>query len=291
MEVSLSALFRKNAADLSGGFYTRGDIVRLENRSQYNDLSATEEQASLGMGIVQAVLAALSQHINSFTWGEQGRIGKATFYSTSKWPKTYEFSWDERDEASPCYGGFANGLTYQLVLLHLITSYLDGVYRASEGRREVVLRWYDLVRTCDTYYDRASEEGWTKDQIVAACFRQSIRPHIERVSDALWFSMRYQLPDKKLDRTVRLQASEVLGPADLPLLRMRSSGRALLKAPKQRPGEPGLLGKVPQRNRERRLEGALVLDERTIARFQEERGKRIEVEPPRWELPGEDVCF
>ncbi len=292
-EVSLSALFRKSAADLSGGYYTRGDFVRVENRSQYNDLSAMEP-ASLGMGIVQAVLAALSLHIDSFAWGEQGRIGKATFYSTSKRPKfryTYEFSWDERDEASPYYGGFVNGLTYQLVMLHLITSYLDGVYRASEGRREVLQRWYDLVRMCDTFYDRDSEGGWTEDQIAAACLNQSIQPHIERVSDALWFSMRYQLPDKKLDRTVRLRESEVLGTADLPLLRMNRPGRALLIAPKQGSGEPGILDNVPQRSRERRLEGELVLDERTMSRFKGERGKRIEVEPPLWGLPGEDECF
>jgi hypothetical protein len=292
-EVSLLPLFRKSAADLSRGYYTRGDLVRVENRSQYNALSAMEP-ASLGMGIVQAVLAVLSLHIDSFAWGEQGRIGKAAFYSTSKRPKsfyTYEFSWDERDETSPYYGGFANGLTYQLVMLHLITSYLDGMYQASEGRREVLQRWYDLVRVCDAFYDRDSEGGWSEDQIVAACLNQSIQPHIERVSDALWFSMRYQLPDKRLDRTVRLRESDVLGTADLSQIGMNRPGRALLIIPKPELDVPGILDGVPQKSRERRLEGELVFDKQTMSRFQGERGKRIEVELPLWELPGENECF
>ncbi len=60
--VSLSALFGKREAELSGGFYRRGAVVRLANRSRYNTLPASETP-SLGMGMVQAVLAVLTMHV------------------------------------------------------------------------------------------------------------------------------------------------------------------------------------------------------------------------------------
>lgn len=228
-EVSLSALFRKNSAALSGGYYTRADIVRVENRSKYNPLSATET-SSLSMGIVQAVLAVLSLHVESFAWDEQGRIGKATLYSTSKRPKSlylYEFSWDERDPAFPLYGGFAKGLTYQVVMLHLITSFLDARYRASEGRMEVVRCWNALLSTLDAEYARENDGGWSENQIGRACFNQNIQPYIERVSDALWFSMRYQLPEKNMGRSVLLSEVAVLGSRDFLRLDMKGTGRIL----------------------------------------------------------------
>jgi len=289
-EVSLSALFRKKSADLSGGYYTRSSTVRKENRSQYNELSATET-ASLGMGIVQAVLAVLSLHVESFTWGEQGRIGQATLYSTSKRPKssyTYEFSWDERDPAFPMYGGLANGLTYQLVMLHLITSFLDARYRASEGRMEVFRCWNALVSALGAAYERDNEGGWSEDKIGRACFNQDIQPHIERVSDALWFSMRYQLPEKNMGRTVLLSEVPVLGSRDVLLLDLSFPGRFLL-APEQE--NPLPLSPPTRASRQNRLSGELLFDEQPLSRFRGERGKRLEVNPESWELPGEEEFF
>ena len=219
--VSLSALFGKREAELSSGFYRRGAVVRLANRSRYNTLAASETP-SLGMGMVQAVLAVLTIHVASFAWDAQGQVGSAVLYSTSKRPKnqyTYQFSWDERDPENPLYGGFEKGLTYQLVVLHIITCCLGGVYQRSERCSEVVERWFELVRACDAGYPRTSEGGWSERVIEAACRDPRIQPFIERMCDALWFAMcpiaKKKTNDTMPTRPLFLDEEMALPPSDL----------------------------------------------------------------------------
>src|SRR5207237_5312974 len=103
----VSVLFRKKNAELSRGYYSRGAKVWPPNRSRYNR-KPDDASCEVGMGIVQALLAALSGHVDQFSWRERGLVGSAHLYSTSS-GCDYHFTWDERDPELAQFGGFANG--------------------------------------------------------------------------------------------------------------------------------------------------------------------------------------
>lgn len=210
----VSVLFRKKAAELSRGYYSRGAKVTPPNRSRFNT-RPDDASCEVGMGIVQALLAALSGHVDQFSWRERGLVGSAHLLSTSR-GSDYHFSWDERDPELALFGGFANGPTYQLAILHLLLCYLDQYHGGSERSAEVMECWFALVsamqRLCGRDTNRG--QGWSVAAVGEACWNGEVRPHIEHAADAMWFAMRYRLPDLSLARAQDLYAGQVL---DLPL--------------------------------------------------------------------------
>lgn len=277
--VSLSALFRKTEAKLSRGVYERGASVRPENRSRYN--SSSDPQ--LSMGIVEAILAVLTLHVANFGWRDQGMLGRATLYSTSKRPKEnypYQFTWDERDRGSPLYGGFENGLTYQFVVLHLISCSIGQISDGSARSTEVMERWFRLVEAMQRLYPM-SGGGWTESQVAAACRNRLIQPGIEQVADALWFSIRYQLPDKTLDRQVTLFEGQMQLSSELEQMMQWRSGADLL----QRPREESFTTRPSLRPR--RMEEELKLDKELLLGLGQ-RENRMEAPFPLQDL-GQDL--
>jgi hypothetical protein len=252
----VSVLFRKRTAELSRGYYTRGAEVWPPNRSRHNTKSAGET-CKIGMGIVQALLAALTGHIEQFAWSERGKIGWVRLASTSS-SREYDFTWDEVDPLLALLGGFNNGPTYQLAVLHLLLCYLDHVHGGSERSAEVMECWFSLVDVMELLYPRRFEpEGpWTKDQIAAACGDDEVRPLIERLSDAMWFTMRYQLPDHSLPREMDLYAEQT---CSLPLQAPEKlvQGATLFVRP-----QPASVSPAPKRRVRRELE--LVLGEQQV---------------------------
>jgi len=204
----VSVLFRKKSAELSGDSYTRGAKVSPPNRSRYNR-KPDDASCEIGMGMVQAMLAVLSGHVDLFSW--QGQVGYAHFSSTSS-GTSYEFTWDERNPELGIYGGFTKGPTYQVAMLQLILCYLDQLHGGSERSTEIMERWFSLVDTMVRRYPRTPGQGttWSKAAVAEACGDSEVRPHIEQVSDALWFAMRYRLPDLSLDRGMDLYSEQVI---------------------------------------------------------------------------------
>lgn len=240
----VGVLFRKKNAELSRGSYSRGAKVWPPNRSKFNR-KPDDASCEVGMGIVQALLAALSGHIDQFSWQEQGLVGIAHLYSTSS-GSDYHFTWDERAPELTLFGGFANGPTYQLALLHLILGYLDQYRGGSERSAEMMGCWFALVAAMLRLYPRGFNRGrgWSVEDVGAACRNADLRPHIEHAADAMWFAMRYRLPDLELSRAQDLYADQVL---DLPLASPDGTllGAALFSRPS--PVRGPLAGRGPAR--------------------------------------------
>jgi hypothetical protein len=211
----VSVLFRKKSAELSRGYYARGAKVWPPNRSRFNP-KPDDASCEVGMGIVQALLAALSGHIDQFSWRNGGLVGSAHLYSTSS-GSDYHFTWDERDPELALFGGFANGPTYQLAILHLILCYLDLYRGGSERSAEVMECWFALVGAMQRLYTRGRSpagQSWSVETVGQACWNAEVRSCIEHAADAMWFAMRYRLPDLSRDRAQDLYGDQVF---DLPL--------------------------------------------------------------------------
>lgn len=241
----VSVLFRKKTAELSRGFYARGAKVWPPNRSRFNP-RPPDAPCEIGMGIVQALLAVLSGHVDQFAWRARGLEGSAHLYSTSS-GSDYSFTWDEGDSELALFGGFANGPTYQLAILHLIRCYLDRLHGGSERSAEVMECWFALVSAMGRFYSRgtARGRGWSVDAVGDACWNPEVRPNIEHTADSMWFAMRYSLPDLSLARAQDLYADQVWGlplaepegilQGDSLFTRPRPAARRLAAAPRARP--------------------------------------------------------
>ena len=205
----VSILFKKKTAELSRGYYSRGALIWPPNRSRHNTKPA-EASCQIGMGIVQALLAALSGHVELFSWREQGRVGHTHLVSTSS-SRDYDFTWDEMDPQLGLFGGFTKGPTYQLAVLHLILCYLDHLHGGSERSAEVMECWFALVEAMGRLYPRRYgwEGAWARPEVAAACGDSEVRPLIEHLADAMWFAMRYHLPALALPREMDLYAEQV----------------------------------------------------------------------------------
>jgi hypothetical protein len=226
----VTALFRKKSAELSRGSYSRGAKVWPPNRSRYNR-KPEDAPCDVGMGIVQALLAALSGHVDQFSWGGGGLVGTIHLYSTSS-RGDYHFTWDEREPDLALFGGFANGPTYHLAILHLVLCYLDQYHGGSERSTELMECWFTLVAAMQRLYQRGANRGrgWSVETVGEACRNANVRPHIEHAADSMWFSMRYALPDLSLGRAQDLYPDQVL---DLPLVEPEGTlaGSALFSPP------------------------------------------------------------
>lgn len=273
----ISALFQKKTAELSRGYYNRGAEVQPSNRSKYNS-KPEDVVCAMGMGIVQALLAILSGHVQQFSWREQGKVGAAHFASTSS-RDTYDFTWDERDAVVGLYGGYTNGPTYQVAMLHLILCYLDQYHGGSERSAEVMERWLRLVDGMQRFYPRAPTRGnvWSKAEVAAGCGDNEVRPLIEQTADAMWFAMRYQLPDLAVDRKMDLFPAQVI---QLPLTNPSGTlqGKDLFVRP-----QPVASGKIKARRVRQEL--SLELDVSQLERLTAVREQRMVGSMPVWHFP------
>ncbi|CAA9378239.1 MAG: hypothetical protein AVDCRST_MAG93-8981, partial [uncultured Chloroflexia bacterium] len=203
---AFDALVRKKDASLSGGAFARdprpgvSTIIHARNRSRFAATLAGVDagDGALGMGIVQAVLAALTGAVRAMTWDADGRRGHVTIDGIGS-AETYQMSWDDQRPDYLLLGGFVNGATYQAALVGLALLWTQR--EINRARTEEVLeRWWTLVQLMDAQYVRASRaSGWDVSQVRAACQdtpkNAAIRDAIEALADALQFALRYALPE------------------------------------------------------------------------------------------------
>jgi hypothetical protein len=202
--VAPTALFRKQTAELSRGLYQRGATLDPANASQYNT-RADGGGAQISMSILQAILAALSGHVEDWSASAGMERGTVVLASTTRMSSSL-FSWDVRNLESPSYGGFVNGLTYQVVEIHLLWCLLIECAETNAQSREVAARWEALLSEMRRFAAPVTTSAcvWSTQQVADACRNSRVQAHLERVADALWFSLRYVLPGKRLDRTFTL---------------------------------------------------------------------------------------
>ncbi len=91
------ALMRKKEASLSGRAYARDprpgvtSVVRAAHRSTF---ALAPGDGKLGMGVVQAILAALTGAIRAISWDVDGQTGRVTIDGVGS-GETYQMSWDD----------------------------------------------------------------------------------------------------------------------------------------------------------------------------------------------------
>lgn len=283
MIVAPSALFRKQTAELSQGIFERGALLDPANASQYNT-RATGGGAQLSMSILQAILAALSGHVEDWSTEANAQRGNVTLASTTRMSRTL-FSWDVSEWESPRYGGFLNGLTYQVVEIHLLWCLLVVQAEANVQGCEVVERWGALLREMRRFATPVTASGyaWSTQQVADACRNARVQAHLERVADALWFSLRYILPDKRLEREITLLPE----PAYPTSLSWRGEGFGL--APRFM---DSLRPVVPRRPpRPVRLSQPTLEDLSRPNTLDERREKRLEQAQAKWQLPDAETWF
>jgi len=187
-------LANKKEAKLAGGAIARGAQIAPANRSAY--AAAGSAAANLGMGYVEAVLAILHGIVGTIAFDPGAARGRVSMRSTGG-PTAYEFSWSV-EPGRVVFGGFGHSdgqPTYQAAIVGL--AQLIALHRcgATPQSNEVVEQWYALVAAMEATYPRANlDAGWDKRTIEGACANTTIRAHIERVSDALYYAIRFHLP-------------------------------------------------------------------------------------------------
>ena len=202
---AFDALVRKKDASLSGGAFARdprpgvSTIIHARNRSRFAATLAGVDagDGALGMGIVQAVLAALTGAVRAMTWDADGRRGHVTIDGIGS-AETYQMSWDDQRPDYLLLGGFVNGATYQAALVGLVVLWTQREV-APDRTAEVIERWWTLLQEMDARYARPDRtSGWDTSQVKAACQdapkNAAIRDAIEALADALAFALRYALP-------------------------------------------------------------------------------------------------
>lgn len=216
-------LLNKKDAKLAGSHIVRGDVVGPANRSRYNGASA-ETLVPLGLGYVEAVLAALYGVAGVISYDPPGLRGRATLRSSGG-PIAYHFAWRQEGDTL-LIGGFEHSdgqATYQAALVALVALVVQHRASPSSQTEELVERWFALIDAMEAAHPRANRDaGWSRAAIGAACGEAAIRAHIERVCDSLAYAMRYRLPplaDGKpapalAERAVLVQRADPLGPAE-----------------------------------------------------------------------------
>jgi hypothetical protein len=157
---AFDALMRKRDASLSGGAFARdarpgvSAIVHARNRSRFAVARADEDagNGALGMGFVQAILAALTGAARAMTWDAGGRQGRVTVDGIGS-GETYQMSWDDGRVDYLLLGGFVNGATYQAALVGLVMLWTQREV-APDRTAEVIDRWWTLVHAMDEQYRR-----------------------------------------------------------------------------------------------------------------------------------------
>ncbi len=201
------ALMRKKDAALRGGAYARDprpgvtSVVRAAQRSTFavDADGAPLGDGQLGMGLVQASLAALTGSIRALSWSVDGLTGRATIDGVGS-GDTYQMSFDDRRPDYRLFGGFVNGAAYQAGLMGLVLIWAQRETRP-DSTAEVLDRWWTLVRAMDELYPRAVRSGaWDVSQVKAACQdlprTARFRAALEGLADSLQFALRYRLPER-----------------------------------------------------------------------------------------------
>jgi hypothetical protein len=240
---AFDALMRKKDASLSNGAFARDPrpgvsaIVHARNRSRFAAAVVGRDAGAdvLGMGVVQAILAALTGAVRAVTWDADGRRGRATIDGIGS-GETYQMSWDDQRPPYLLLGGFVNGATYQVALLALVMLWTQRAV-APDRAGEVIERWWTLVRAMDARYARPDRtSGWDVSQVKAACQdigrNADIRDAIEALADALTFALRYALPALD-ERGLYVQYAPCVSASAYP--HCTASGAALLTLPTEVP--------------------------------------------------------
>jgi hypothetical protein len=196
------ALMRKKDAALSGGAYARdprpGVTSHVPTAQRSTFAAGTPGDGALGMGLVQASLAALTGAIRALSWSTDTLTGRATIDGVGS-GDTYQMSFDDRRPDYRLFGGFTNGPAYQAGLLGLVVVWAQRDTNP-DGTAEVIDRWWALVQAMDELYPRADRSGaWDVSQVKAACQdhprNARFRAALAALADALAFSLRSRLPD------------------------------------------------------------------------------------------------
>jgi len=206
----LHVLQHKKAAELSDGAFTRYEPIDPSDRSRYSPSSALT-RVELGLGYVQAVLAALHGVVTVLTYDPPGLCGRVETHSTGG-STLYRFTWRDGPDGL-LLGGFGHSggkPTYQAALVALVQAV--ALFRSGhrEQSAELVERWFALVQAMERAFPRRDHSaGWDRRSVALACTTTATRPHIMRVCDALRIALSFRLPDLP-DRNAAVLAADPL---------------------------------------------------------------------------------
>jgi len=169
--------------------------VEPANRSRYTTISASR-RASVGMGYLKAIGAVLCGLVERFESNAAGTVGRARLLSSTGSGAVYPMSWDMRSPQALRFGGFSGGLpSYQVAVLQFIACFMDPYNkRPMHWSEEVAERWTDVLTALEAVYRVAyNAPYWDTPQLGDLC-SQLPGGQVEALADALYFSLRYQLP-------------------------------------------------------------------------------------------------
>jgi len=206
----LHILQHKRDAELSDGAFVRYTPIDPADRSRF---STSTHRAELGLGYVQAVLAALHGVVTVFSYDHPGSDGRVELRSTGG-STAYHFAWHDVDNHL-ILGGFRHSSgksTYQAALIALVASVALHHAGHTAQSAELVERWFDLVRAMERTYPRHDRTAaWDRRAVTTACTHPDTRSPILRVCDALRIVLTYRLPDLA-PREVSVVAADPLDP-------------------------------------------------------------------------------
>ncbi len=236
------ALFQLSEAEIHGvTLYQKPSYVKPINRSIYNQVSPLQ-QSEMGMGIVKAIFAVLAGLVEAVETNADATIGRVRVLSAST-NQPHLLSWNMSDPLDALCGGFKQGKpTYHLAILHIIACLLNPQGATLPQTSEVVQRWHSLLRAMEHSYPRPPVQASSWDvytQLRPASSNSFTQVFVEELADALYFSMRYQLPPAAklaVRRTIGLVETDAV-PAHTWLSR-RLHGSSLLVLPSA--AQPGL---------------------------------------------------
>lgn len=192
----LHILQHKREAELSEGAFARYAPIDPTDRSRFSP-PGPAHRVELGLGYVQAVLAALHGVVTVFSYDPPGTAGRVELRSTGG-SATYRFAWlDACDRLT--MGGFGHSAgkpTYQSALIALVEAVALHRSGHTSQSAELVERWFALVGTMERAHPRRDHTaGWDRRAVAAACTHPDTRAGIVRVCDALRVVLTYRLPD------------------------------------------------------------------------------------------------
>lgn len=169
--------------------------VEPANRSRYTTISASR-RASVGMGYLKAIGAVLCGLVESFESNAAGTVGRARLLSSTGSGAVYPMSWDMRSPQALRFGGFSQGLpSYQVAVLQFIACSMDPYnMRPMHWSEEVVYRWTDVLMALETVHNVANNAPYWDAPLLWDICSQLPGGQVEALADALYFSLRYQLP-------------------------------------------------------------------------------------------------
>lgn len=169
--------------------------VEPANRSRYTTIPASR-RASVGMGYLKAIGAVLCGLVESFESNAAGTVGRARLRSSTSSGAVYPMSWDVRSPAALRFGGFSQGLpSYQVAALQFIACCMDPFNkRPGHWSEEVVDRWAELLIELQAAHSVANSAPYWDAPLLWDICAQLPDGQVEALADALYFSLRYQLP-------------------------------------------------------------------------------------------------